>query len=90
MGKHLDLDDVAAQSELAALELRQLRAYADALNLRCIADAPDAERYRWLRENFASVGLGGVELMWDQPDPCDALDSFLDAAIVRAKAVGAA
>lgn len=44
----------------------------------------DAERYRYLRENFASVGLHGIELNWDQPDPCDALDGRLDAFISHA------
>lgn len=41
-----ELDDVAAQSTSALRELMQLRAYADALNARCVADATDAERYR--------------------------------------------
>lgn len=44
----------------------------------------DAARYRYLRENFASAGLHGIELNWDQPDPCDALDNRLDAFIAHA------
>ena len=74
MGTQLDLDDLVSGYETARKELAALR--------------KDAERYRWLRENFASVGLGGIELMWDQPDRCDALDGFVDTAMVRAPAVG--
>lgn len=42
----------ALQEECEALrkELHQITSYADALNERCVADAPDAERYRWLRD----------------------------------------
>ena len=50
----------------------------------------DAERYRYLRKNFASVGIGGVELIWDQPDPCDALDVLVDYEMLHMPAVGAA
>jgi hypothetical protein len=35
-------------------EIEQLRDYGNALNARCIADAPDAERYRWLRDTQIS------------------------------------
>lgn len=40
----------------------------------------DRERYRWLRENYASVGFGGRELLWDQPDQAGCLDAAVDAA----------
>ena len=53
-----------------------------------VALRKDAERYRYLRENFASVGMGGVELIWDQPDPCDALDGLVDCEMLRMPAVG--
>ncbi len=43
MSAELDLDDVAAQSELAKRELDALR--------------KDAERYRWLRNNPQWIGL---------------------------------
>lgn len=43
----------------------------------------DAKRYRYLRENFASVGMGRVELIWDQPDPCNALDGLVDYEMLR-------
>ena len=42
MSTELDLDDVAAQSELAKRELDALR--------------KDAERYRWLRNNPQWIG----------------------------------
>ena len=46
-----------AQIQKLQADLAQVQAYAAALNARCVADAPDAERYRWLRDNpLWSVG----------------------------------
>ena len=63
---------------------RHLRCKIADLTEECKALRLDAERYRYLRENFVSVGLHGIELNWDQPDPCDALDGRLDAFISHA------
>ena len=81
MGKHLDLDDVAAQIALASLELMKLRAYADALNARCVADAPDAERWRKLRDTPATSVTPGPLRGWlfSRPGGADSLDRMADA-----------
>ena len=67
MAAELDLDDVAAMSPKAMVELVQLRAYADALNERCIADAPDAERYRWIKSR-RGLTLKTDGAKWTRPD----------------------
>ena len=45
---------LAAEVRRQHAEIEQLRDYGNALNARCIADAPDAERYRWLRDTQIS------------------------------------
>lgn len=44
MGSQLDLDDVAATSDLAMQELRELRAELESARV-------DAERYRWIKSH---------------------------------------
>ena len=48
----------------------------------------DAERYRWLRQNAASVGFGGTQWIWDQPGAKRQLDRAIDEAMARLAAVG--
>lgn len=67
------------------MELRQLRAYADTLNLRCIADAQDAERYRWLRDKARTSHA--VQLLQWLPG---AMDAKVDEAMRATRADGAA
>jgi hypothetical protein len=83
------LEDIAGEraanapltNKLAALrfELVQVTEYADALNARCVADASDAERYRWLRSTTNWVSSKGERInVRDNP----ALwDESIDAAI---------
>lgn len=72
MGSALDLDDLVSSYETARKELSALR--------------KDAERYRYWRKNFASAGMGGVELIWNQPDACGALDGLVDYEMLQTKA----
>ena len=66
----------------------QLRAYADELNARCIADAANAERYRWLRqdEGTADWDAAGVLELYAGPDYSRKSGESLDAAIDAAMA----
>lgn len=56
MGENAEAALMRAWAQIKRLqtELSQVRTYADALNARCVADTPDAERYRWLRQEHAS------------------------------------
>jgi hypothetical protein len=38
----------------------------------------DALRYRWLRNNCASMWLNGQEWLWDQEDAPAVMDSLVD------------
>lgn len=89
MDEDLEAALMRAGAQIAALqmELTQVRAYANTLNERCIADTPDAERYRWLRGNgwaesaiYATgpkeCGANGVALLCG-----DQLDGVIDGAI---------
>jgi hypothetical protein len=92
MAAELDLDDVAAQSKKAVLELAKLR--------------KDAERYRWLcannfdREGAAQVhtwlhtwephSQTGEPTEWMQRIRGGALDAAIAAAMTIEAAVGAA
>ena len=83
MTTELDLDDVAAQSELAKRQLAELRAYA--------------ERYRWLRGQNWNDGLfavvadpkDAIKLGYDCPS-LTRLDEQIDAAILAQRVSGAA
>lgn len=64
MGSPLDLDDLVSSYETARNELAALR--------------KNSGRYLYFRKHYASVGMGGVDLIWDQPDPGGALDVLVD------------
>ena len=74
----------------------QLHDYADALSAQCVADTPDAERYRWLRDTGAvfTVRAGGCEgdacVLADIGRPAVGLDVAIDAAMAARLTVGAA
>ena len=59
----------------------QLHDYADALNARCVADTPDAERWRKLRDTPATSVAPGPLRGWlfSRPGGADSLDRMADA-----------
>ena len=104
MGSQLDLDDVAAQSAVARLELARLRGQLEHALAHNAAEAEDAARYRKLeraaREKLLTPGRAGDELLpdmrthWALPvlmcsGPVGGYLSF-DAAVDGLPAVGAA
>jgi hypothetical protein len=63
-------------------ELAQLRSYADALNQRCVEDAADAVRYRWLTGgNLVSERWRTAYDKWDGFDGKAGFDAAIDAAM---------
>ena len=70
----------------AAAEIEQLRTYAEALNARCIADTPDAERYRKWRADYTNNE--STDMLIELADAWN--PAQVDAAIDAALAVGAA
>ena len=57
MAAELDLDDVAAQSPLAQLELARLRVQLEHALVGNAAEAEDAARYRKLSRDFAAMSV---------------------------------
>ena len=41
----------------------------------------DAKRYRFLRENAASLGIAGRMWLWDQPNASEAFERLVDLAV---------
>ena len=64
----------------------QLHDYADALNARCVADTPDAERYRKWRADYTNNE--STDMLIELADAWN--PAQVDAAIDAALAVGAA
>jgi hypothetical protein len=82
-----ELSKALAGQEMAEAEVRRLQAeLAEArreirsLSVFATETLENDERYRWLRNNYASVGFDGRELIWDEPDPGGVLDDAIDAA----------
>lgn len=71
----------------------QLRAYADELDACCVADAADAERYRWLRNQSGTLRVGPAntpDCYFTIAGEFNPLKGFLDDAIDAAMAADAA
>lgn len=78
MGSQLDLDDVAATSDMAMQELLEMRVEIARLRAEAEELRVDAERYRWLRERGESFQW--MNIIRIDVDDFDYIDAAIDAA----------
>ena len=73
-------DEAADEIDRLEAELAEARREIRSLSVFATETLKNDERYQWLRNNYASVGFDGRELIWDELDPSGLLDAAIDAA----------